>query len=121
MNSCSKPSQISLKGNSATPMAIERKKIMEYHLAALKGPLACDRMVDLFEEMNSSLQKESAPPLKYRLKSWVWATRRRINKSLRGYAQDMSHNKADFLRHRYPGISKDRGSDKIDPISAVTW
>lgn len=102
-----------LRGNLSNTNGGERKKIMECHLAALKGPLACDRMVDLFEEMNSSLQKESAPPLKYRLKSWVWATRRRINKSLRGYAQDMSHNKADFLRHRYPGISKEEVQTRL--------
>jgi hypothetical protein len=59
------------------------------------------------------MQEEDNPPLKYRLKSWVWATRRRINKSLRGYAQDMSHNKTDFLRHRYPGISKEEVQTRL--------
>jgi len=96
-----------LNGSVGNTNSDERKTTMERHLAAMEGPLACDRMVDLFDEMSSSLQEEPAPPLKYRFKSWVWATRRRINKSLRGYYQDMSHNKADFLRHRYPGISKE--------------
>ena len=92
---------------------------MEHHLAALKGPFASDRMVDLFEEMNSSLQEEHGPPLKYRLKSWVWATRRRINKSLRGYAQDMSHNKSAFLRHRYPGISKEQVKTRLTRLQQL--
>jgi len=96
-----------INGSLGNTNSDKRKAIMEHHLAAMSGPLACERMVDLFEEMNSSLQEKPAPPLKYRLKSRVWATRRRINKRLKGYfTQDMSHNKADFLRHRYPGVSK---------------
>jgi surface carbohydrate biosynthesis protein len=102
-----------LNGKLGNANGDERQKIMEHHLAALKGPLASNRIVDLFEEMNSSMQEEDNPPLKYRLKSWVWATRRRINKSLRGYAQDMSHNKTDFLRHRYPGISKEEVQTRL--------
>jgi hypothetical protein len=85
----------------------ERKNIMERHLAAMKGPLACDRMIDIFEEIDSIQQKAPTPALKYRLRSRVWATRRRIKKRLKGFAADMSHNKSDFLRHRYPGVSKE--------------
>jgi hypothetical protein len=105
-----------LKGKLGHANGAEREKIMERHLAALKGPLACDRMVDLFEEMNSSLQDEPAPAFKYRLTSRVWATRRRINKSLKGYAPDKSHNKADFLRHRYPSISKEEVQRRLSRI-----
>jgi surface carbohydrate biosynthesis protein len=97
----------------------ERKKIMERHLAAMEGPLACDRMVDLFEEMNSSFHEEPAPTLKYQLKSWRWAIKRRINKRFRGYAENMSHNKADFLRHRYPGIPKEEVMAKLARFQRV--
>jgi surface carbohydrate biosynthesis protein len=85
----------------------ERKIIMEYHLAALNGPLACDRMVDIFEEISSKQQIEPAPALKDRLTSRVWATRRRLKKRIKGFKTDMSHNKAGFLAHRYPGISSE--------------
>jgi len=96
-----------LKGKLGHANSDERKTIMERHLAAMKGPLACDRMVDIFEEINSIQQKAATPALKYRLRSRVWATRRRIKKRLKGFAADMSHNKSDFLRHRYPGVSKE--------------
>ena len=79
---------------------------MEHHLAALNGPLACDRMVDIFEEISSQQQIEPAPALKDRLTSRVWATRRRLKKRIKGFKTDMSHNKAGFLAHRYPGISR---------------
>ena len=91
----------------------ERKKIMERHLAAMKGPLACDRMVDIFEEINSIQQKAPIPALKDRLKSRVWATRRRIKKGIKEFKGDMSHNKSDFLRHRYPGVSKENLQSRL--------
>jgi hypothetical protein len=40
-----------------------------------------------------------------RLKTQVWSNRRRLKKRLRGYRPNMSHNRADFLKHRYPNIS----------------
>ena len=92
---------------------------MEHHLAALDGPLACDRMVDIFEEIDRIQQKSSAPPLKYRLKGRVWATRRRIKKRLKGFKAEMSHNKTDFLRHRYPGVSKEDLQSKIAQFQEI--
>jgi surface carbohydrate biosynthesis protein len=120
-----------LSGQLAHANSDKRKTIMEHHLAAMSGPLACDRMVDIFEEIDRLLQKSSAPPLKYRIKSRVWATRRRIKKRLKGFKANMSHNKTEFLRHRYPGVSKadlqsrlaqfqeilgDRGNLKVEQI-----
>jgi hypothetical protein len=50
---------------------------------------------------------EPASALKDRLRSRVWATRRRIKKRIKGFKTDMSHNKAGFLTHRYPGVSSE--------------
>ena len=83
----------------------ERQTIMEHHLAAMNGPLACDRMVDLFEEISGNQQTAPAPALKDRLTGRIWAARRRLKKRIKGFKADMSHNKAGFLAHRYPGIS----------------
>ena len=95
-----------IEGKPGHANSDERKSIMEHHLAALNGPLACDRMVDIFEEISSQQQIEPAPALKDRLTSRVWATRRRLKKRIKGFKTDMSHNKAGFLAHRYPGISR---------------
>ena len=50
-----------LKGKLGHANSDERKTIMEHHLAAMNGPLACDRMVDIFEEINRIQQKAPAP------------------------------------------------------------
>jgi len=96
-----------LEGKLGHANSDERKKIMEHHLAAMNGPLACDRMVDIFEEISSQQQTAPAPALKDRLVSRFWATRRRLKKRIKGFKANMSHNKADFLVHRYPGVCKE--------------
>jgi hypothetical protein len=95
-----------LKGQLSHANSDKRQTIMDHHLAAMEGTLACDRMVDIFEEINRIQKKEPVPPLKDRLGSRVWAVRRRIKKRFKGLKADMSHNKADYLRHRYPAVSK---------------
>jgi surface carbohydrate biosynthesis protein len=108
-----------LEGKLCHANSDERKTIMERHLAAMKGPLACDRMVDIFEEINSIQQKTPSPSLEDRLRSRGWATWRRINKRVKGFKEDMSHNKADYLRHRYPGVSKDDLQSRLAQFQQV--
>jgi hypothetical protein len=103
-----------LDGDPCNANGDKSKRIMAHHLAAMEGPLACDRIVDLFEELDGSFEEEKVPSLKERYKNWRWSIRRRINKIFRGYSEDMSHNKSDFLRHRYPGISKKEIKAKLD-------
>jgi surface carbohydrate biosynthesis protein len=94
-----------LAGRLGSANSDERWRIMKYHLAAMEGPLASDRMVDLFEEMTGSLRKAPAPTLNTRLRCWRWAIKRRFRKRFRGYLADMSHNRGDFLKYRYPGVT----------------
>jgi hypothetical protein len=108
-----------LKGKLNHADSDERQKIMEHHLAAMRGPLACDRMVDIFEELYRTQQKAPASPFTARLRSRIWATRRRIKKRFKGFKADMSHNKADYLRHRYPGVSKADLHSKIAQFQEI--
>lgn len=78
------------KGNLGTANSDKRNAIMKHHLAALDGPLACERMVDIFEEMTDDLMKRPAPPLQQKLKSWMRATRRRVLKRYRTVISLMS-------------------------------
>ena len=94
-----------LAGQFTTADGDERKTSMEHHLTALEGPLACERMVDVFEAMDDGQDEKPKPAVQERLKSWFWAYKRRFKKRFRGYLPDMSHNRPDFLSHRYPGIS----------------
>jgi hypothetical protein len=66
--------------------------------------MACERILDVLEQIIDDMSREPEPALSDRLKSRAWSMRRRLKKSLRGYRANMSHNKADFLKHRYPDI-----------------
>jgi len=95
-----------LKGEISHANSDEREKIMEHHLAGMSGPLACERMVDIFEELIRIQQNAPALPVISQIKGRIWATRRRIKKRFKGFKADMSHNRAEYLRHRYPEVSK---------------
>ncbi len=96
-----------LSGQLGIDNGDERKILMNRHLAAQEGPLACERIVDVLEEIMVEMSAMPKPAVSDRLISWIWAKRRRVSKRLRGYRANMSHNRPDFLRHRYPEISLD--------------
>jgi hypothetical protein len=96
----------------------QRKALMNRYLAAQNGPLACERIVDIFEEMTHNFDITS-PGLKYRLQSWYWATRRRFKKRIRGYRTNFSHNRPDYLRHRYPEISLEDLRSRLNHFQLV--
>lgn len=58
----------------------ESKKIVSHHLAALDGPLACERIVDVLEKAIADLGTSSKPPLTSRLTGWYKATKRRVRR-----------------------------------------
>jgi surface carbohydrate biosynthesis protein len=91
----------------------ERKALMNRHLAAQDGPLACERVIDVLENITEEMSEMPEPAIRDRLKSWVWATKRRVKKRFRGYRPNMSHNRPEFLRHRYPKISLDEIRNRV--------
>ena len=80
------------------------KSLMNRNLAAQSGPMACERILDVLEKIIRDMSREPDPTMLEKLKTRVWSNRRRLKKRLRGYRPNMSHNKADFLKHRYPDI-----------------
>jgi len=97
----------------------ERNAIIGQHLEALNGPLACERMVDVFEKMINGSSELPKPAIKQHLKIWIWATRRRFKKRIRGYFPDMSHNRSEFLQHRYPEISLNDLCQRVSLLQQV--
>ena len=109
-----------LAGELGAAAGEDRKALIDYHLAALEGPLACERMVDVLEEMMKGWSEvPPKPAIKHRLQGWIWATKRRLRKRFRGYRQDMAHNRPGFLRHRYPRISLEQMRARISRFQMV--
>jgi surface carbohydrate biosynthesis protein len=97
----------------------ERKELIDHHLAALDGPLACERIVDVLAEIMEKQSEESAiPTLGDRLKAWFRSSKRTMKKQYKSRFSN-SHNRPEFLRHRYPGISLEELSTRISRFQKV--
>jgi len=82
----------------------ERKKLIDHHLAAQEGPLACERIVDVLGELVKDQLQSPKPPIRDRLLGLFKATKRRMRQ--RSRSQDTGSDKSlDFQRHKYPEIS----------------
>jgi surface carbohydrate biosynthesis protein len=82
----------------------EKKALIDYHLAALNGPLACERIVDVLVKIADDLSKLPRPPLRDRLEGWFKANKRRLRQRYKSYLPG-SAKSPEFLRHRYPVIT----------------
>ena len=93
-----------LAGNLGVTNGNERKSLIDRFLAAKSGPLACERIVDILENISAGESRLPQPTLKDRVDGRIRATTRRLIKQFMSYLPD-SHNRLEFHRHRYPGIS----------------
>ena len=124
-----------LNGKVGAADGMERQALIKHYLAAQEGPLACQRRIDVIETISENIKSTDPIPLKNRLERWIIAhglhLAKRIKASLPG-----SHNRPEFQRHRYPGISLEnlraklnqfqqlRGIDrelKVKPVSPVMF
>jgi surface carbohydrate biosynthesis protein len=105
-----------LAGRLGATNGNERQTIIDHFLAARSGPLACERIVDILEKISADRSRSPQPTLKDRLEGRISATTRRLIKRFMSYLPD-SHNRLEFHRHRYPGISL---ADIRERISRIT-
>jgi surface carbohydrate biosynthesis protein len=82
----------------------ERKALIEHHLAAREGPLACERIIEVLEEMMEDRPEQAKSALFDRVGGWCIANGRRLIKRAKAYLPG-PHNRPKFQRHRFPGIS----------------
>ncbi|UCE51525.1 MAG: hypothetical protein JSV31_20000 [Desulfobacterales bacterium] len=109
----------------------DRQQLIEHYLAAREGPLACERMVDVIEEMVDGRTELPQSGVGARLCGWsLWAVRTMIKRYKD--SRPGSHNRPEFQRHRYPEVSledirvrvsrfqkilNDREELKVEPIA----
>jgi len=96
----------------------ERRSLIDHFLAARDGKLACERIVDVLEKITAGRSRVSKPTLKDRVDGHFRATTRRLIKRLLSYLPD-SHNRPEFHRHRYPGISLAEVRERVLRIKNV--
>jgi surface carbohydrate biosynthesis protein len=81
----------------------QKNALIDHHLTALSGPLACERIVDVLLKIADDLSESPKPPLRDRLEGWFQANRRSMRQRTKSYLPG-SPKPPEFLRHRYPVI-----------------
>jgi hypothetical protein len=101
-----------LAGELAAANGEERKALIEHHLAATEGPLACERIMGVLEGIMKGRPEPAKPGLPDRFSGWWIANGRRLIKWAKAYLPG-PHNRPKFQRHRFPGISLGELNDRI--------
>jgi len=107
-----------LKGELGAANGDERKALVNHYLAAQDGPLACERIVDVLDNIMKSRPNLPKPPLGDRISGMSLANYRRIYKYIKKHIPG-THAPAHFHRHRYPGISLAELRDRISLFQQV--
>jgi hypothetical protein len=109
-----------LSGDFRTSDSKRRRALIDHHLAAQDGPLACERIVDVLEKVVAAKAGEGRPRLRDRVNSWFWTTRRRlVKKPLRAMRPELAHNRRAYLQHTYPGISLEELQTRVSRFQQV--
>lgn len=93
-----------LAGRNGSAGGAERRALVEHHLAAQDGPLACERIVSVLERVAADRTGTPGPPARDRIGGSIAATWRRIGKKLRSYLPN-SANRPEFQKHRFPELT----------------
>jgi surface carbohydrate biosynthesis protein len=101
-----------LKGALGAPDGANRHALIRQHLAAADGPLACERMVEVLEQIASEQARHTDRGMRRRIDRWLTSKGlhllRRVKSMLPG-----SHNRPEFQRHRYPGLPLTEVSERL--------
>ncbi len=101
------------------PGSVERQKIIDTYIAALDGPLACDRIVDVLDSCHASQFGLPRPKKIPYLSAWTTSLFRRLKKRLVRPNHSDHRRNPDFFNQRFPGVSLDELKAKIRRLSLV--
>jgi len=107
-----------LNGELGTANGNERKQLIEHYLAAQDGPLACERIVDVIEDLVNGRAALPKPAMFARaMGRSLWAVRTMIKRYKD--SRPGSHNRPEFQRHRYPEVSLEEMQNCVNRFQRV--
>ena len=92
-----------LSGQLGVGNGEERQAIIDHYLAAQRGPLACERIIDVLEKTSAELPNLPMPPLYVRLNGWRKATKRRVRRWSKLRKADLNRSLA-HQQNKYPEV-----------------
>jgi surface carbohydrate biosynthesis protein len=105
-----------LKGEIGAADGDERRHLIDHHLAGKKGPLACERMLDVIEKISANMSGERS--FSKRTQRWLTTRMLHLAKNIKSKLPG-SHNRPEFQRHRFPGISSDELKSKLEQFQQL--
>jgi surface carbohydrate biosynthesis protein len=81
-----------------------RTALVKHYLTGQEGALACERMMDVLQEVAEKRPELPPPPVPHRLSGILLAQSRVLIKRIKSYFPG-THAPPEFHRHRYPGIT----------------
>jgi hypothetical protein len=91
-----------LKGELGAADGDDRQRLIDDHLAGKTGSLACERMMDVLDKVSANMPRERF--ISKRTQRWLVTRALHLAKHIKSKLPG-SHNRPEFQRHRYPGIS----------------
>jgi surface carbohydrate biosynthesis protein len=107
-----------LNGKLGVADGDERRQLVRRYLAAQDGPLACERMVEVLASAAAAQNIDTGCSLWDRFQRRLIADGYHLYKRLKPMLPG-SHNRPEFQKHRYPGISVDTLKRKIERIQQI--
>jgi len=94
----------------------EQRRRIDRHLAALEGPLAADRIVDVLAKHAADLADGPPPGAARRLQGWFAATQRSLVKQHIKARVPQHRNNPAYQRNRYEGISLEELRSRVSQL-----
>jgi surface carbohydrate biosynthesis protein len=101
-----------VQGALGAPNGENRRALVRRHLAAQEGPLACERMVDVLEQIASDQTRPLSRSALRRFERWLTTLGLHGVRNVKSWLPG-SHNRPEFQRHRYPGLPLEEVSERL--------
>ncbi len=101
-----------LAGNKTIEDGDERDALIRRYLAAQEGPLACEKIMDVLEDVAHQYPQLPSRGAASSMIGWLHANGRRLIKRTKAYLPG-THAPPEFHKHRYPGISREELQEQI--------
>jgi len=106
-----------LNGTLGTTNEHERQKLLNYHLAAQDGSLACERIVNILQEYDYHKRQPTASPTGTYIQGWLYAKVKAALTQL--YMHRPGPNRLAYHNHRFPEIAATDIEQKITRFSCI--
>jgi surface carbohydrate biosynthesis protein len=107
-----------LQGEIGAADGHERQALIQHYLAAQEGPLACELMLDVLETIAEKFDLSPSSASNKKLSRWLLTRGLHLAKGIKSHLPG-SHNRPEFQRHRYPGISHEALEAKLSQFQQL--